>query len=114
MDINLEKKSEERSDVEEVLRTKSGRAFVWRMISLCGVYKDINVEGTAEIGRKLGQRSIGLLLMQIIGDVSQDKLFEMMEEAKEKEEEINRLLDRQEEREKREDAGEESVTNKFI
>ncbi|MBF31867.1 MAG: hypothetical protein Unbinned1322contig1000_60 [Prokaryotic dsDNA virus sp.] len=97
--MNIDEKLElkERNDVEFVLSTESGRAFLWRVLSLCGVYQDINTDGEQETGRKLGQRSIGLLLMQIIGDADQDKLFQMMKEAKFRQEETEVELKKQEE-----------------
>lgn len=95
MDIMEKVRLEERNDVEFALSTKSGRAFIWRILSLCGVYQDINTDNNQDTGRKLGQRSIGLLLMQIVGDVDQDKLFLMMKEAKLKQDEIEMELKRQ-------------------
>ena len=96
--MNIDEKVElkQRNDVEIVLSTESGRAFVWRLLAMCGVYQDINTDSDAEAGRKLGQRSIGLLIMQIIGDVDQDKLFIMMREAKFRDEEIEVELKTQE------------------
>lgn len=89
MEIDKKLQIKERDDVEFVLSTKQGRGFLWRVLSLCGVYQDINTDSTEEMARKLGQRSIGLLLMQIIGDVDQDKLFLMMKEAKQFQEDID-------------------------
>lgn len=94
MEINEEIKRDDRDAVEHVLSTVAGRRFLWRVLCMCGVYKDINVDDPHEAARKLGQRSIGLLLMQIAGDADQDKLFKMMTEAKSREEDIQVKLNK--------------------
>ena len=108
MDIDEKLKIKERDDVEFVLSTKQGRGFLWRVLSLCGVYQDIHSDNSEEMSRKLGQRSIGLLLMQIIGDVDQDKLFLMMKEAKEFQEDVDVELKKLENQE------DENNANDFI
>ena len=92
MTIDEKIERDDRDAIEHVLSTNAGRRFLWRILSLCGVYQDINVDDPQEAARKLGQRSIGLLLMQIIGDADQEKLFTMMKEAKSREEDMHNEL----------------------
>lgn len=79
--IDKDKVLEERTDVEWVLSTIQGRRFFWRLLSMCGIYKDIEGSGD-EMCKQIGRRQIGLQLLSIISDASEDRLFEMMREAK--------------------------------
>jgi hypothetical protein len=51
-------------------------------LSHCGIYRDI--EGQGEIAAKqIGRRQVGLFLLDIISDASEDNLEIMMREARE-------------------------------
>lgn len=75
-----------RSDTEWVMSTEQGRRWVWTVLSFCGVYHDFS--GTKdELLKQVGKRQIGLYLMGIISDASEELLFRMMREAKNQAEE---------------------------
>lgn len=76
-----EKLIQDRVAVEWVLSTPQGRRFVWRILSDCGIYKDYQGSND-EVFKQIGRRQIGLHLLSIISDASEDRLFEMMREAK--------------------------------
>jgi hypothetical protein len=76
-----EKLIQERTDAEWVISTSQGRRFMWRLLSDCGIYKDYH-GSQDEIFKQIGRRQIGLHLLGIISDASEDRLFEMMREAK--------------------------------
>lgn len=67
------------TDLSYVLRTENGRRFLWRLIAHCGVYQDCGSEDTE---RFMGRRSVGLFIMGILAEHDEDKVFEMMREAK--------------------------------
>jgi hypothetical protein len=85
-----EKIVQERADAEWILSTPQGRRFIWRLLSHCGVYRDIEGSGD-DMCKQIGRRQVGLYLMGIVSDASEDRLFEMMREAKTRsiEEKIN-------------------------
>ena len=82
--------AQERSDVEWILSTAQGRRFTWRLLGHCGIYRDIEGSGD-EVFKQVGRRQVGLFLLGLISDASEDRLFEMMREAKNKsiEEKLN-------------------------
>jgi pimeloyl-CoA synthetase len=76
-----EKIQQERSDVEWVTSTEQGRRFLWKILSHCGIYRDI--EGNSdEMLKQIGRRQAGLYLLGLITDESEDRFIEMMREAK--------------------------------
>lgn len=71
---------QERADAQWAMETVQGRRFLWRLISLCGVYQ--MAEGdTNQILIQEGMRRTGLSLVGILTDASQDSYFKMMQEA---------------------------------
>jgi hypothetical protein len=71
----------ERSDVEWSTSTEQGRRFLWNIMSYCGIYRDI--EGNSEdMMKQIGRRQVGLYLLGLITDESEDRYIEMMREAK--------------------------------
>ena len=91
MRVEEDLQRQRRQDVEMMLSTKNGRRFLWRMLTHCGIYQDIHNDDARETERLLGRRSVGLWLMQVLGDIDQDKLFLMMKEAKEAQEYLDKL-----------------------
>jgi len=88
--MGTEIQDRDRGDVDWVTSTEQGRRFYWRILSHCGIYRDI--EGTdVEMHKQLGRRQVGLHLLALVSDVSEDRLFKMMQEAKNRaiEEKIN-------------------------
>jgi len=74
----------ERDDIEWVMSTLQGRRFMWRLLSHCGVYKELEGDTIPQLMKQEGKRSIGLFLMGITADVSQAQVFTMMREAESK------------------------------
>jgi len=71
----------ERSDVEWSTSTEQGRRFLWNLMSYCGIYRDI--EGNSDdMLKQIGRRQVGLYLLSLITDESEDRYIEMMREAK--------------------------------
>jgi pimeloyl-CoA synthetase len=71
----------ERSDVEWVTSTEQGRRFLWKLLSHCGIYRDIEGDSD-EMIKQIGRRQVGLYLLGLITDESEDRFIEMMREAK--------------------------------
>lgn len=71
----------ERYDIEWVMSSEMGRRFIWRVLSFCGVYQDIDPVDTSLALKQLGRRQVGLYLLGICSENSQDKVFTMMQEA---------------------------------
>lgn len=71
----------EKYDLEWVLSSDSGRRFIWRVLSFCGVYQDIDPVDTSLALKQLGRRQVGLYLLGICSENNQDKVFTMMQEA---------------------------------
>jgi hypothetical protein len=71
----------DRSDVEWATSTEQGRRLMWNILSHCGIYRDI--EGSSdEMLKQVGRRQVGLYLLGLISDASEDRIFDMMREAK--------------------------------
>lgn len=73
----------DRDDIEWATSTEQGRRFLWRLLSYCGVYRDIEGSGN-EMLKQIGRRQVGLYLLGLITDSSEDRIFDMMREAKER------------------------------
>lgn len=84
---------EERDDILFLLESEHGRRFLWKAISHCGVYQDI--EMSENTGRLLGRRSVGLYLLTKLSEVSEDLVFKMMKEAKERDERIKLMFEKE-------------------
>jgi hypothetical protein len=73
----------DRDDIEWVTSTEQGRRAMWKILSYCGVYRDIEGSGN-DMLKQIGRRQVGLYLLGLISDASEDRIFEMMKEAKER------------------------------
>lgn len=72
---------EDKNDILSVLDRESSRRFLWRLLCYCGIYRD--PDGTPEeIMKQLGKRQVGLYLLHILTDADDEKVFDMMREAK--------------------------------
>jgi hypothetical protein len=56
---------------------------MWRLLSYCGVYRDIEGSGN-DMLKQIGRRQVGLYLLGLISDSSEDRIFDMMREAKDR------------------------------
>lgn len=73
---------QERLDIEAVIATPAGRAFVWRLLSACKIYSDGYCGGDhAAMAREAGQRNIGLTLLQNVLTVNSEVYIVMRNEA---------------------------------
>lgn len=68
-----------------VLESERGRQFLWRILSHCKVYEDINGEGAA-VFRMLGARKVGLDLLGILTEANDSLVIKMMQESKDRSE----------------------------
>lgn len=85
------REKEQNQDIEFILKHPAGRRFMWRLLSFCGIYRDY--EGTSDqILRNLGKRTVGLFLLRLLTSVNEDMVFEMMKEAKLRDEENDRIM----------------------
>jgi hypothetical protein len=73
----------DRLDVEWITSTEQGRRFMWRLLSYCGVYRDIEGSGN-DMLKQIGRRQVGLYILGLVADASEDRIFDMMREAKER------------------------------
>jgi hypothetical protein len=79
--MDKEKLMRDKTDLEWVLSTPQGRRVLWSLLSHCGIYRDIEGQGDA-VFKQIGRRQVGLHLLQTISDASEDRLEEMMREAR--------------------------------
>lgn len=93
MTVAEQLEAERKNDIKVIMQTENGRRFLWRLLSQCGVYQDVNTETESETHRRLGQRSIGLWTLQLISEVDDSKVFNMMKEAKAHDRHYNTLYD---------------------
>ena len=83
--VNLQK-----ADIQYAMRDVHGRRFMWRLLSYCGIYRDVDTAlPVEEMMKQLGRRQVGLYLLGILTDIDDEKVFTMMREAKTKEQEDN-------------------------
>lgn len=75
-------------DVRDILATPCGRRFIWRYLSICGVFK-LSFTGNSETFFNEGQRNVGLRLMTDVMDADPTAYVLMQKEAKEEEEKQN-------------------------
>lgn len=71
----------EQNDLRFILSSEQGRRFVWKQLSLCGVFKT-SFTGNSETFFLEGRRDIGLRLLDDIMSVDPDGFLKMMNEYK--------------------------------
>lgn len=60
-DLAKRKKDRKLSDIRFVLKSPEGRRFIWRILSMAGIYQDLFKQGEADTTNfNLGRRSLGL------------------------------------------------------
>ena len=80
-DLEKAKQALEKVDISAVMSTENGRRFVWRILEFCGIYRDIEGEGS-EMLKQIGNRQTGLYILAIVSDNNEEEVFKMMKEAK--------------------------------
>lgn len=73
-------------DLCAVLATRPGRRLIWRLMGKCKVFESI-WEQSARIHYNSGQQDIGQFLLKEVVEANEESLFQMMREAKVKNEE---------------------------
>lgn len=79
----LSRREEEVQDVAMLLASRTGRRFVWRYLTLCGVFKTSFDNSGSVTAFNEGQRNIGLRLMADVNDAAPDSYQVMLRESKE-------------------------------
>ena len=74
-------REQELADVKEVLSTRGGRRFLWRLLGQCKVHGSI-WENSAKIHYNAGQQDVGHRIMAEIIEANEESYFQMMREAK--------------------------------
>jgi galactose-1-phosphate uridylyltransferase len=72
-------RDKEIEDFKEVVRTKQGRRFIWRLLEEAGVYRS-SFTGTSQTFFLEGQRNMGLLLIREIHEICPDVYTTMLKE----------------------------------
>jgi hypothetical protein len=72
----------ELDDVRTVLANPVGRRFLWRYLSLCGVFTESFSVNEMMTAYNEGRRNIGLKLLADIHESQPDAYLTMMQEAK--------------------------------
>ncbi len=75
---NLKQQNE---DIQWVLSTVQGRRFVWRMLSICRVFR-ISFTGNSETFFNEGARNVGLKLYDAVLSADEQAYLKMRNEAK--------------------------------
>lgn len=74
-------RDQELADLREILKTKAGRRFIWRILEMSGIYKV--TQGPVDlVNFEEGKRLIGVTLMGDIAESDDEALITMMREAK--------------------------------
>ena len=74
------RRTNELSDLREVLATRAGRNVLWRLMSQCGLFESITVQ-SSEIYVRSGRRDVGLFLIAEITQADQQAYLLMQREA---------------------------------
>jgi hypothetical protein len=77
-----ERRRREIADLRDVLSTRSGRRFLWRLLSHCRPFASI-WESSARIHYNSGQQDVGHFILSEIQSADQESFFLMMKENKE-------------------------------
>lgn len=77
------KRDQELDDLRVILSTHGGRAFIWRLLGKCGVYK-ISFTGNSTTFFNEGKRQIGLQLLDEVFEADPNVFTKMQNEAVER------------------------------
>ena len=73
----------------QVLETRAGRAFVWELLTLCGIYRSSYTGNETGTVYQEGRRSIGLEMLGEINAIRPHIHVQMMDEAISREKETS-------------------------
>lgn len=77
------KRDKELDDLRQILSTYAGRAFIWRMLAQCGVYKT-SFTGNSTTFFNEGKRHIGLWLLDEVFSADKFIFTKMQNEAEDR------------------------------
>ena len=76
------KRDVEKEDIRSIMRLPGGRAFLWRLLSQCGVYhENLYPESPGAAQRQEGRRAMGLWVIKEIEDADPHAYARMRDEA---------------------------------
>lgn len=75
-------KRSDQGDLAKVLESPQGRRFVWRLLTLCGVFQSSFEDNYGATSFNEGRRSVGLRLLSEVTDLNPEHYVLMMQEAK--------------------------------
>lgn len=109
-------KRRERQDADvlrNVMRTKEGRAWLYRQLDLCHIYTATFAPGQADVTAfQLGEENIGKRLMMAAIDASPDLYMAMIKDQRDEEKRLNEV--RRTERKNREEAEQGASAEKQV
>lgn len=77
-------RDEELSDFRNIMQTPEGRRYVWRMLSVTGVFRT-SFTGNSTTFFNEGQRNVGLIIINDLNEACPERYMQMMNEANRKE-----------------------------
>lgn len=69
-------------DVKELLETPAGRRFIWRLLTLAGVYRSSFASDIAVMAKNEGRRELGLVLLTDVTIADPDAYTKLIKEQK--------------------------------
>lgn len=80
-ETDADRRRQEVDDFKQLMDTASGRRFVWRLLSITGVYRT-SMTGNSSTFFNEGRRDVGLQLLAEIHEHSIDAFVQMLKEQK--------------------------------
>ena len=81
---NKTKRDREESELKDILNTYGGRAYIWRVLSRCGLFKSSFTGEPNSTFFREGQRDIGLNMLSEIMELDGAAFQKMQQEAVER------------------------------
>lgn len=81
---NKSKRDREENELRDILKTYGGRAYIWRILSRCGVFRLSFTGDPNSTFFKEGQRDIGLHLLSEVMEIDSSAFQKMQQEAVER------------------------------
>lgn len=76
---------DEQKQLQEIMAFRRGRAFVYRILEQCGIYRTSFASDAMAMAFREGERNVGLRLLAEVTEVSPEKYYTMLKEARERE-----------------------------
>jgi hypothetical protein len=73
---------QEVADIVAMMQDKTGRRFMWELLSRCGVFQSTFDTNQALMSFNEGRRNIGLYYLAVVHDECADLYNEMVKEAR--------------------------------